>query len=382
VVDPSLANGHAGLALAHAALDVALPNEGHAAHASRALDRAIDALARKSLPPALYSGFTGIAWTAELLSGDPAVPPEDDPNAPIDAALETYLARIPWTEDYDLISGLVGIGAYALERMPRPSAKRLLSLVVRRIGETAQRRTPGIAWWSDPKWVPRKYRRTPHPDYNLGVAHGVPGAIAVLGRIAGADVDARTKKQARTLAEGAVAWVLAQELPREAQGCFAYAVAPKIPREPARLAWCYGDAGIAAALLVAARTVGKPSWENAAVRVALRATARPLGTAGVVDAGLCHGAAGVAHIFHRIFLATGERRLAQAARFWFARTLAMHGKKGGFGGFAAWAPDARGKLGWRADLGFLTGAAGIALALAAATTEDPDPVWDRALLLS
>jgi hypothetical protein len=128
--------------------------------------------------------------------------------------------------------------------------------------------------------------------------------------------------------------------------------------------------------------MGKASWENAAVRVALRAAARPFPATGVLDAGLCHGAAGLGHVFHRMFLSTGEKRLAEAARVWFARTVAMHGERRGFGGFAAWVPDAKGRVAWRSDAGFLTGAAGIALALAGAITEDPDPVWDRALLLS
>jgi len=219
----------------------------------------------------------------------------------------------------------------------------------------------------------------PHLDWNLGVAHGVPGVIAMLGRIAAADVDARTKKRALSLLERAVEWLLAQELPRSSEGCFA--VAAGSPREPARLAWCYGDPGIAATLFVAARATRNRVWERAAMRIALRAATRPADTAGVVDAGLCHGAAGVAHIFHRLFLATGEERLAEAARFWFARTLAMRRMGRGFAGFRVRVPPTMNKRGWLTEPGFLTGAAGITLALIAATT-DADPTWDRTLLLS
>jgi hypothetical protein len=101
-----------------------------------------------------------------------------------------------------------------------------------------------------------------------------------------------------------------------------------------------------------------------------------------VDTGLCHGAAGAGHVFHRLFLATGEPRFADAARFWFARLLAMRGEHRGFAGFAAYGPDGKGKLAWTGDAGFLTGAAGVTLALVAAITEDAEPVWDRALLIS
>ena len=42
--------------------------------------------------------------------------------------------------DYDLIIGLVGIGVYALERLPRTSARECIELIVDRLDETAVRR--------------------------------------------------------------------------------------------------------------------------------------------------------------------------------------------------------------------------------------------------
>ena len=42
---------------------------------------------------------------------------------------------------------------------------------------------------------------------------------------------------------------------------------------PARSAWCYGDPGVAVALLLAARDVDEPGWELAATELALRAAA-------------------------------------------------------------------------------------------------------------
>src|SRR5262245_54905738 len=86
---------------------------------------------------------------------------------------------------------------------------------------------------------------------------------------------------------------------------------------------------------LAVRPARVPAWERASLRIALRAAERPDATAGVIDAGLCHGAAGLAHIFHRLHRATGDVRLAGAARRWFARTLEMRHSRRGFGGFLA-----------------------------------------------
>jgi hypothetical protein len=79
--------------------------------------------------------------------------------------------------------------------------------------------------------------------------------------------------------------------------------------------------------------------------------------------------------------ATGEACLAEAARSWFERTLQMQRPGRGVGGYEAWGPGVNDDMTWTADPGLLTGAAGIALALAAATT-GVEPAWDRMLLVA
>jgi len=76
------------------------------------------------------------------------------------------------------------------------------------------------------------------------------------------------------------------------------------------------------------------------------------------------------------------RVFAEAARFWYQRTLTMRHPERGIAGYAAWMPGTAGnKDGWVDDSGLLMGVAGIALALLAATTP-VEPAWDRMLLIS
>ena len=97
---------------------------------------------------------------------------------------------------------------------------------------------------------------------------------------------------------------------------------------------------------------------------------------------LCHGAAGVAHLFNRMFQATGEAWLAQAARRWFAQVFQLQHSGSGIAGYQSHVDsDATPGGSWRTEPGLLTGTAGLALALLAAATEI-EPEWDRALLLS
>ncbi len=372
----SLWSGLPGVALAHAALARVAPRRGHRGLAETALDHALGHVARAPSEAGL-SGLAGLGWVVERVVGRGV----ELLCSQLDAQLEAALRGDHWRDTFDLIGGLAGIGVYALERVRRPSGRRILAQIVRCLGEMATVRRPGLAWRCDPRWKPDLLRARPYLAWDLGVAHGVPGVIAFLGRVAAADVDAAVRDRASSLLGGAVAWLLTQQLPGDAEGCFAIAAGRGAPRAAARVAWCYGDLGVSAALLVAARAIGEPTWEREAVRIALRAAAREEGRSGVVDAGLCHGAAGVAHVLHRLHLQTRDERLADASRTWFARTLAMRAEGRGSVGSRARSQDAQRRPHWKAEPGFLSGAAGIALALVAATTGE-DPAWDRALLIS
>lgn len=206
------------------------------------------------------------------------------------------------------------------------------------------------------------------------MAHGVPGPIALLGAACAAGVAVDT---ARPLLEAAVRWLLRTGLegpdgPPVVRSWWLPGAEP----HPARTAWCYGAPGVAATLLMAACAAGEPAWEDAAVRLARGAATWRVDDSGVVDAGLCHGAAGLGLVFMRLHQATGEAELRDAARYWFEHALSLRRPGTGVAGFSTENLD-----GYVADPGLLTGTSGIALALHAAAT-DREPTWDRALLLS
>lgn len=379
-VRASVANGDAGLALFFAYLHRHRPGQGHDDRALAHLASAIEQIAASDRLADLYSGFTGVAWTVQHLAGRLiADDPDDDPVAEIDEVLVEHLGQSPWQREYDLTSGLAGYATYALSRLPRPAAVEALSRIVARFEELAEERADGLTWHtpSEKLW-PEARGVFPEGNENLGVAHGVPGVIAVLAQIAAAGVEA---ERAMRLADGAVHWVLAQKLEEGQASLFPYAVGERVLPRFTRAAWCYGDPGIAAALMVAARAAGRADWEAEARAIALGAAQRPAETAGVRDACLCHGAAGLGHLFNRLWQATGDPALRDAAAAWLADALERRRPGSGVGGFLNWGPGTDGEMCWSADPAFLTGAAGIALALLAATGEVA-PAWDRILLVS
>jgi class I lanthipeptide synthase len=377
----SLAGGLTGEALFYTYLALQTGDDAPAERAAQLVEKAVDVLAETPLPPNLYTGFAGVAWTMEHLRGRlfEADGEEEDPVQEIDEALLTPLQRSPWPGDYDLITGLVGLGVYALERLPRPTAATLLGNVVDRLAETADVSEEGAAWFTRPEDLP-EWQREIHAkgSYNLGVAHGLPGVVPVLAGAVAAGIE-----RARPLLDDSVRWLLARRLDPSVGSCFSTAYAPWERSTGSRLAWCYGDPGVAAALLAAARAVGEPAWEREALDVARAAAARPEATSGIRDAGLCHGAAGLAHLFNRMYNTSGEEPLRDAARFWFQRALDLRHPGEGLGGFRSWGTVGEGvnDLGWRDEAGFLEGASGIGLALLGAVS-DVEPAWDRVLAIS
>jgi len=365
---PSLSTGSLGSALFFRYL-----GDDGAAEAHR--DRAVDAVATTPMSAGLYGGLAGMAWVVEHLGDD-----DDDDDDTSDAAAEVdevlfdLLAETPWRSDYELIHGLTGIGVYALERARRPVARAVLGRVVVRLAELAEPRGDGVAWRTCPEHLPDSLRaRYPRGYFNLGAAHGAPAAALVLAGASAIGIEIET---ARTVLDGAMRWMLG----RERFTCWESEDGPAMP---ARTAWCYGEPGIAASLAATARAVGEPSWARAARTIAQRAAAtRAPDETGVVDASLCHGAAGLGVLFHRLWHATGDDVLAEAARGWYARTLALHRPGVGVGGYQAWlpaiAPAVHGS--WEDERSFLIGSSGVGLALLAGLGVEPR--WDRLLAAS
>jgi hypothetical protein len=392
----ALADGPAGQALFFHYLDRARPGQGHDESALAHLETAIAATAETMSAPGLYGGFSGVAWVLEHLTGrllEPPAPGEEDPGEEVATALTAYLGHTPWLDDYDLISGLVGFGVWAVERAPRSGGAEAAESVVRRLGELAERGDGGgggVTWRTAPeRMMASEAANHPQGNYNLGVAHGVPGVIGILGEMVAAGLPAggaAGEGTARELLAGAVEWLLGQRLPAGSRSCFSYSVAPGVEPVPARHAWCYGDPGVSLALLSAARAAGEPEWERQAVAVARAAAARDPDAGGVVDGGLCHGAAGLAHLYNRLFQATGDPSFRAAALAWIERLMAQRRPGQGIAGWQAWRPigEITGpdpELGWVDDRGFLTGAAGIGLVLLGALSP-VEPAWDRLLLAS
>jgi class I lanthipeptide synthase len=303
--------------------------------------------------PGLYSGLAGAVWT--LVHCSQGAVDEGD-LITIDESIAQHVGSSAWSGHFDLINGLTGLAVYATERLPSASAHALLDAIVDRLAAMSSEDVDGVYWWTPPELLP-DHQRQEHPKghVDLGVAHGVPGVLWALAAAARAG-----NATARQLLDRAVPWLLVQQDGDE-QARFGYTTTlDGTSTEPARLAWCYGDLGIATTLAAVGQMAGRSDWVGEATRLGRLAAARDEATTGVVDAGVCHGAAGVGHLFRRLFDATGDAVLGDASARWLGVAQGMP------------PPD---------HTGFLEGPIGVELSLLARDC-DVDPAWDRLLLAS
>lgn len=322
---------------------------------------------------ALFGGWAGLGWLVGHLGAD-----DDFVEREVGRHMRAALAAWPRWFGYDLISGLVGVAVHFLERLPHEAAREGLVRILDELEKTAVEVEEGISWFTESDLLPEWQRkRAPQGYYNLGVAHGVPGVMWLLGKLCAHGLEA---DRARALLEGSLRWLLAVHPDPETPDLPSW-MAPGVAREPnRRMAWCYGPLGAAAVVWEAAREGGDSAGEEWGRTMSVACAGVKPSESGNRDAALCHGAAGNAHIFHRLYRRTGDERFRRAALSWIDNALAYRKPGVGVGGFQAWA-DVDGGQGFVDDASFLSGSAGIGLALLAAVT-DTDPAWDRLLLLS
>jgi lantibiotic biosynthesis protein len=385
----SLARGLAGTALLHARL--ARTDSTFEAAAVRHWTAAATHASRQGGSAGIYHAPGGLA--ASLIIGQGYLLDPDSQRASTAQAARWLSARAidlahrhreqqrggclgtPWAV-YDVISGLAGIGRVLLATVTSGHDVAVPGLITALDTLTTMIRTchgnrPG--WWLPASGHPPGVIVHPSGAATTGMAHGIAGTLAFLS-ISGTSGWEVTGQ--RTAIGDAARWLL-----RWRDGC-----TPNWPshvtgdeldsgiRRPVsgrQDAWCYGAPGIGRALSLAGHALGDPVLTHSGETAIASLADRPARHWDVTGPTLCHGYAGVIQCAAASQDVTADRAAA-----------AVH---------AAFSPDH--PFGFQHldqgtasdEPGLLTGAAGIALALAdhgGLPGGDAPVRWDAILLLS
>lgn len=397
----SISQGYSGLALLWSYMDSCFPEERWDERGRDYLTLAArHAETMPDIPVGLFSGLSGLGFSAWQLSRDGTRYRRllDSLDYAIVAKARGLADSLREHRDgvsigdFDVISGLSGVGAYLLCRRDRPAVAEALPVVIEALVDLLAdgNDLPG---WHTPVhllWDNELKNAYPFGNLNCGLAHGVPGVLAFLSLsfragVAAAGFQEAIERTAEWLCdnrfddEWGVNWstaipvveVESPEGPMLRQGH-----ARAAPDGPSRCAWCYGSPGIARALWLAGDALNDETLRQLSVSAMEAVFRRPAAQRRIDSPTFCHGKAGLLEIALRFANDTGCALFATECRTLAEQLLDCYN------------PDSL--LGFRnieyADReidqpGLLDGAPGVALVLLAAATS-AEPSWDRLFLLS
>lgn len=281
--------------------------------------------------------------------------------------------ELPHLREFDVVSGITGLGAYLLYRDP---ADPLLHDVARYLVDLTRpihangATLPG--WWTHTAPTGRPSPGWGRGHGNTGLAHGIAGPLALLAHLHRRQITIPGLAEAMTTildwydsirAENrrGTWWpeILTDPLPRPLPG----------HARPDRPAWCYGTPGIARAQQLAALALGDQTRASTAEQILADCLSDPEQLDRITDMTVCHGLAGVVMTTWRAAQDAGpESPLHQCAaelRSLLAESPDLP--------LAAPLPDT----------GLFLGRDGIELTLLTTSSDDPQTsTWDRCLLIA
>lgn len=271
--------------------------------------------------PGLFGGIAGVAYAEVrykgLISSNTQEYCDD-----LDQMLLEFTSSPGSDVHFDLVGGIAGIAQHSAVSGPSPARAALLTTAVRWIEARSEPSETGLSWRTAPWHYGLEASATTYPrgTLNLGVAHGVPGVIGALTSAV------RTGHgSAVALLDRACSWMINIEAQHSGGGI------PYLAEDPAtkaRLAWCYGDAGVAVVLVNAGIALQRTDVIEVGNTIGLRALARTLAVRSIQDATLCHGAAGWLLIFSRLYRSTSDERYLDGV-VWCRKLLFDRFCKGG-----------------------------------------------------
>lgn len=279
----------------------------------------------------ICSGISGFGWLCEHLRKLRMLKEEDvEFLDDIDGFLYSKMIFDIKNGNYDYLHGALGVGAYFLSRFKKNKSPEFLKILLEELEKT------GIPCESDAiKWM-SKLNVEGKKGYNISLSHGMSSIAAFL--VCLHQLKFETEKVEKLLVQ-TITYILHQMTYNENSISYfpSYSKESNSRDHYSRLGWCYGDLGISYTLWRAALVLDNKEWEIIALRVLYHNCKRfDLQMNGVKDAGLCHGSAGISHIFWSLYQNTRIPEFRRASDYWLNITIQMFKNANGLAGFKVW----------------------------------------------
>ncbi|GHU72997.1 hypothetical protein FACS189413_16860 [Bacteroidia bacterium] len=312
-----------------------------------------------------FSGISGLCWTIDHLCNNGFIHLD---NREIFKQFDNILCQSVLQDirrdNFDFLHGGIGTLIYLLKRISNPIVKQNVEQVIMMLNEK-KIQCGNLCFWNFYNISNNEYER------NISISHGQSSILVFLCKCYLLGIE---KNIVKSIAQMCVNYILDQEyLDARVGSFFPNKINEHSSPHKSRMGWCYGDLGIAIALWHYSRVFKDEEIEAKVIEILLfAAKRRDLALNGVIDGSLCHGCAGLAIIFRRMFYHTNIKAFYEAATYWIEQTLLMSKFPDGLIGYKANGKDISYNL--------LTGVSGIGLSILT-FLEKKDLYWDECLLL-
>lgn len=318
------------------------------------------------------SGIIGILWLNNYFIKIGLADSENIDKDLLELVHEYSLRMISKNKTYDFIHGGLGALIYYNSFINNNTYNEKISELVKETIKISYQKND-LIFWDDILTKNLNPDENYHDNFTtFGLSHGIPSILMILSKAYKIVCD----KQIAIVIEKGVNYLLTYEFKVPT---FSYFPCNSANMIPSRLAWCYGDLGIANMLYLLGKQFSNNEWLAKSLEIFNKSAGRnDLNLNSVTDAGICHGTSGISHIFRRMYLRTGSNVFLKAYDYWINETLKMAKFENGLAGYKA---NHGIDEGWINESGFLEGIAGIGLVLLSSISNEA-PDWDECLLLS
>ncbi|MCS3557564.1 MULTISPECIES: lanthionine synthetase C family protein [unclassified Sphingobacterium] len=310
------------------------------------------------------SGLSGGLYLFEILKEKNLLEIEtNDIIEQLDKYLSNNLESELENGHYDFMHGALGIGLFYLKIGQIEKVQKIVNY----LSETAiyDDKSKGYKWNSNVDY-------SGEIAVNISLSHGMSSIVIFLSKVIEKKI---AVNMAFKLLRGAVNFLLSQELDYKQYGSyFPYRCIEE--KSKSRLSWCYGDLGVAIGLFKASFVLNDSSLRREALFVLEESTKRNMLTEdNIIEGGVCHGSAGLAMIYNRMFLETKNEIFLDASKYWLEQTLRFSKFDNGLAGYLT-----NYNKEWHQDLSLLTGISGIGVVFLSYLKGD-EQYWDEMFLM-
>ncbi len=303
-------------------------------------------------------GMLGFFFTLNELKNNDLIELDDELVLEFNKAIATLITQANEKKDYELFTGLVGIGLYCLNHK---NMNTMIPEILEKINTLSFKDENGIYWKTVSSNVDSK-----KDEINFGHAHGITSIIVFLIKVLSTNIQ---NEKVTSILNNSLSWLLSK---KKNTGNYSFPCVDNYPclntHYNSRLAWCYGDLMIAYAFCLAGIQLKNKNYLKTGIEIAKKVSKIKINESGVEDAMFCHGSSGVLFILYKINKLTPCIEFQDAIDYWLSITLDFSKK-----GYSFILSD-----GSKQSLNILEGVAGVGLVLS--TLYNDKSNWDKYFL--